>query len=89
LYRFHISDCEVASFDGNGIDLPPPPRLLRKPQRQPGADVELADEIIDWSDWRMDVVDVSDSVVLVLPFKHLLRTPVAQSADIGLMRTML
>jgi hypothetical protein len=34
---------------------------------------ELADEISDWSDWRVDVVDENDSVVFVLPFEQVLR----------------
>jgi hypothetical protein len=33
----------------------------------------LADEISDWSDWRVDVVDENDSVVFVLPFEQVLR----------------
>jgi hypothetical protein len=88
-YRFHISDREIAFFDEDGLDLPTPSAALEEAAATAWELMyELADEISDWSDWRVDVVDESDSVVLVLPFEHLLRTAVAQPADIGLMRTM-
>ena len=88
-YRFHISDSEVAFFDENGIDLPTPSSALEEATATAWVLMyELADEINDWSDWRVDVVDENDSVVLVLPFEQVLRTKKAQPADLGFMRTM-
>jgi L-fucose isomerase-like protein len=88
-YRFHISDSEVAFFDDNGIDLPMPPATFDEATATAWVLMyELADEISDWSDWRVDVVDENDSVVLVLPFEQVLRTTKAQPADLGSMRTM-
>jgi hypothetical protein len=88
-YRFHISDNAVAFFDENGIDLPTPRAALEEAVLTAWVLMyELADEIRDWSDWRVDIVDENDCVVLILPFQHILRRSEAGSPRSGHMRTM-
>lgn len=80
LYRFHISDSKVAFLDEGGLSLPTPSAALEEAAATAWVTMrELAGEISDWSDWRVDVVDESDSVVLVLPFQHLLKTSGVES----------
>ena len=75
LYRFHVSDSKVAFLDEDGLNLPTPSATLEEAAATAWVMMrELAKAISDWSDWRVDVVDESDSVVLVLPFQHVLRT---------------
>jgi hypothetical protein len=75
LYRFHISDSKVAFLDEDGLNSPTPSAAFEEAAATAWVLMrELADAISDWSDWRVDVVDESDSVVLVVPFQHVLRT---------------
>jgi hypothetical protein len=84
LYRFHISDSKVAFLDEDGLNLPTPSAALEEAAATARVLMrELAEEISDWSDWRVDVVDESDSVVFILPFQHLLKTSEVQSAAVS------
>ena len=88
-YRFHISDSQIAFLDEDGIDLPTLSAALEEATATAWVLMyELADEISEWSNWRVEVVDESDSVVLILPFQHLLRTQKAQPADTSFMRAL-
>jgi hypothetical protein len=83
LYRFHISGSKLAFLDEDGLNLPTPSAAFEEAAATAWVLMrELAEAISDWSDWRVDVVDESDSVVLVLPFQHLLKTSEVQSAAV-------
>jgi hypothetical protein len=89
LYRFHISDSKVAFLDEDGINLPDPSAALEEAAATAWVVMyELSHEISNWSDWRVDVNDESDSVVLILPFHHVLRTNEAQPTQVVSRRAM-
>ena len=89
LYRFHLSDSKVAFLDEDDLNLPTPSAALEEAVATAWLLMcDLAEEISDWSDWRVDVVDESDSVVFVLPFRHLLKTSKFQSAAESSMETV-
>jgi hypothetical protein len=89
LYRFHISDSKVAFLDEDGLNLPAPSAALEEAAATAWVLMrELAEEICDRSDWRVNVVDESGSVVLVLSFQHLPKTSEIQSAAVVSRRAM-